>query len=677
MDSSSLINRDRRRKAAASRKAARENSDNESGSAYQGMNHGHGSQSSSSTYQTPTRTKQPQRQPLESNLLSSLSQALTNIDKHNNDYFSRQDGSDAGGAGGYDSETIAFSSPMNNNNDINAPHHSERKQKYTRLPPPPSQFSSYLKFNRSTLNCLMIFAVCYLLVLICCAPMISTSNLQSELATDDDAIKGAKHHIKRGASFLHIRGRKQFLKVKEELGTLKERAIHWEEEAKQKARELEEKEVEIIDSLAGVGDGGIGHVNGEDAKRASLLLDHAIKEFDAKKDTIETEEWDKKQTALKVGQHDHWKDATNAWDAEFQQDAHGNTVVERAAAVQKGRVSGFMVLGMHRSGTSMLSGLLVKGFGYETGGPLIGASVSLYVIFHTKCMCFTDCCPNICSCTIRRDIQFDNEKGFYERIDVVLQNDEFMTAQRVGWSSNVIAYDSDKALQHKEQGKITFKEGRPGLAFLNNPHRITPYLQKDPRMCITLPTWLKLLNDKPAIVFTYRHPLEVAMSLKHREQNFTIEHGLRLWIIYNMRALQNSEGLCKVYSTNEAVFKDPLTEVQRIKNELIGKCRVLEPPTHQISEEVVNQFVDPKLQHNSKERKAEESQKTKLKEFGKGCIARDFESEYEEHTVNRKAEVEMYLMAMQIYCDLEKGTAYRSDYEWPDLADWHRPTKVN
>ena len=40
------------------------------------------------------------------------------------------------------------------------------------------------------------------------------------------------------------------------------------------------------------------------------------------------------------------------------------------------KTPGFMVLGMHRSGTSMLSGLLVKGFGYETGGPLIGASVS-------------------------------------------------------------------------------------------------------------------------------------------------------------------------------------------------------------------------------------------------------------------------------------------------------------
>jgi hypothetical protein len=44
---------------------------------------------------------------------------------------------------------------------------------------------------------------------------------------------------------------------------------------------------------------------------------------------------------------------------------------------------GFMVLGMHRSGTSMLSGLLAQGFGYETGDPrdmgghLFGASVSI------------------------------------------------------------------------------------------------------------------------------------------------------------------------------------------------------------------------------------------------------------------------------------------------------------
>lgn len=260
---------------------------------------------------------------------------------------------------------------------------------------------------------------------------------------------------------------------------------------------------------------------------------------------------------------------------------------------------------------------------------------------------------------------------------MVLQNDEFMSAQQAGWSWNVLDYDPEKALEHKAQGKITFKEGKTALKFLNNHMKTLPYLQKDPRMCIALPAWLKLLDDKPAVVFTYRHPLEVAMSLKHREQGFTIEHGLRLWIIYNMRALQNSAGLCRVFSTNEAVFKDPMTEVQRIKNELTAKCRVITPPTPAISQEVVDTFVDPKLQHNSKERKAEEKNLGILKDFANGCVARDFESEYDKKSANRRAEVELYLMAMQVFCDLESGWAYRDDYTWPDLAHWQRPAKIS
>ena len=121
------------------------------------------------------------------------------------------------------------------------------------------------------------------------------------------------------------------------------------------------------------------------------------------------------------------------------------------------------------------------------------------------------------------------------------QNDEFMAAQNASWSRNVINFDPEKALKHKEQGRITFEHGKTALQFLNN-HTKIPYLQKDPRMCITLPTWLKLLSRKPAIVFTYRHPLEVAMLLKHRNKVRT-ELGFRLWIVYDMRALQYSADL--------------------------------------------------------------------------------------------------------------------------------------
>jgi hypothetical protein len=52
----------------------------------------------------------------------------------------------------------------------------------------------------------------------------------------------------------------------------------------------------------------------------------------------------------------------------------GVVVAVAQAKPAPGRRPGFMVLGMHRSGTSMLAGLMVTGMGYKTGGPLIGGA---------------------------------------------------------------------------------------------------------------------------------------------------------------------------------------------------------------------------------------------------------------------------------------------------------------
>ena len=283
----------------------------------------------------------------------------------------------------------------------------------------------------------------------------------------------------------------------------------------------------------------------------------------------------------------------------------------------------------------MLSGLLVTGLSYTVGGPLIGGAT-------------------------------DNEKGFFELIPAVLQNDEFMKHQRVWWSHNVIAYDAEKALEHKKSGIVDFKEhGEKALKFMNNPKN-APWLQKDPRMCITLKTWLPLLNSEPAIVFTYRHPLEVALSLKKRENNFGIDHGLRLWIVYNMRAIQNSRGLCMVLSSNEAVLQDPLKEVQRISDELTSKCSVPEAP-RKLTQEDVDKFVDPDLQHNKKKREAEEAEKEVIAEYD-GCKVREYKSSARPESEQAKREQDLYLKAMKIFCDFQSGKAYKDDYEWPDLS---------
>ena len=247
MDSQCLSNRrEHRRKAAASRRAVREKTGDDSTCV----------RDLAKACERPETSLQQQqkRLPLESKMLSSLSQALTNIDKHNTDYFP--------GKGG-----------KNRSNGC-APRYEddfERKPRvYTNLPPP-SQFSSYFNFTRSGLNFLLAFAMCYLLVLVCCYPMISNSNEQ--IPNDDEV--GAKHHIKRGASFQHIRGRKQFIKVShavtDKLGTLKERALQWEEQAKVKASLAE---IEIIDTIA---TGTIGRKDGADAKKASLLLERTVK----------------------------------------------------------------------------------------------------------------------------------------------------------------------------------------------------------------------------------------------------------------------------------------------------------------------------------------------------------------------------------------------------------------
>mmetsp|Transcript_34530 Transcript_34530/g.78823 ORF Transcript_34530/g.78823 Transcript_34530/m.78823 type:complete len:379 (+) Transcript_34530:166-1302(+) len=322
--------------------------------------------------------------------------------------------------------------------------------------------------------------------------------------------------------------------------------------------------------------------------------------------------------------------------------------------------TGVMVLGMHRSGTSMLTGLL-SNFGYALGA---GPDSDLF------------------------EAASDNVKGFFENKFIVFQNDVFFEAQNMAWDYNISLFDPDLALE----GDLD-KNGERGLSFLNNEPSFfglfnnhpkgVPYLQKDPRMCITLPAWLRMLNNRPAILFTYRHPLEVAESLKRREEKehegeaYPLTYGLYLWIVYNTQALRHSERLCRVHTSNNAIFKSPLEELLRIHDELTVKCHVMPPPVARVSQSVVDSFVDPKLQHNSKERKKEEEKLGVLKDFGDNCVAREFESEYEKGSSNREAETSMFLMAMEIYCDLESGKAYRKDYKWPDILHWQRPARIS
>ena len=283
---------------------------------------------------------------------------------------------------------------------------------------------------------------------------------------------------------------------------------------------------------------------------------------------------------------------------------------------------GVIVLGMHRSGTSILGGLLTK-MGLKVGGPLIQPGS-------------------------------DNEKGFFERIDVVLQNDAFMWKQNSHYGGNTWQYDALKGVAsyfNEMSNPKFFAEGKRGLAFLNDKNNY-PWMLKDPRLCITFRTWLPLLNFIPAIIFTYRHPLDVSLSLHTRYEQYKMQRGLKLWYVYNKRAIQQSSDLCRVITSHHNVMKNPDTELKRIRAGLIA-CGVDVP--HDVTSASISEFIDIKLQHGRSTLKDNQCDSDLLTIKPPDT----WPTQDPEH-------IKLYREAMRVYCALEDGSAFSSDFYWDE-----------
>ena len=331
--------------------------------------------------------------------------------------------------------------------------------------------------------------------------------------------------------------------------------------------------------------------------------------------------------------------------------------------------TGVIVLGMHRSGTSVIGGLLAS-LGFQTGHPLIGPAA-------------------------------DNAKGFFERVDVVLQNDYLMKLQNIHYSAGTYRYDAELGAKHiKEMRRLhaeqesdpvasrkammkkdlesrnggehvyenikanaptadLFNEGERGLNFLNNPHSV-PWMLKDPRLCITVKTWMPFLNHVPAVLFTYRHPLDVASSL-HKRDNMRMRRGLKMWYIYNKRAIESSGDLCRVVSTHKGILTSPEKEVQRVYTELKGRCGV--PVPRAPSRKIVEEFVDVKLNHggNTGTVQAADPACVELKRAPSAKLTPPEKTWVPDMPAS---DLRMYTEVMRVYCAMEDGSAFDAGFHW-------------
>ncbi|WP_027080905.1 sulfotransferase family protein [Luteimonas mephitis] len=213
-----------------------------------------------------------------------------------------------------------------------------------------------------------------------------------------------------------------------------------------------------------------------------------------------------------------------------------------------------IVLGMHRSGTSVLARLLNL-MGVYFGAEGIGTGANS-----------------------------ENPKGFWERRDVRALNDFVLHSAGCDW--NRISGFEISELPGDVVEEFLLRAGNIVLEM--DAHR--PWFIKEPRLCLLLPLWRRVL-ETPVCIHIHRSPVEVAASLQTRNQ-IPIEVGLALWQRYVMSAHLASEGLAGITVAHRDLMTRPGDVVSRLGRELedLGVAGLRQPLENEISK-----FVDERL----------------------------------------------------------------------------------
>ncbi|MCK9236797.1 MAG: PIN-like domain-containing protein [Thiopseudomonas sp.] len=159
-----------------------------------------------------------------------------------------------------------------------------------------------------------------------------------------------------------------------------------------------------------------------------------------------------------------------------------------------------MVLGMHRSGTSALTGML-QHLDIDLGSKLLPGSQ-------------------------------ENEKGFFENHYIMSYNDKLLEKLDSSWDDVFFSY-KEKEILISANDRIELKE-----ILLKEFENKEIFAIKDPRLCYLFPLYAEILtelNIDIKILLPYRNPLEVAMSLEKRN-GFSLEKSVALWLNYFLYA---------------------------------------------------------------------------------------------------------------------------------------------
>ena len=156
------------------------------------------------------------------------------------------------------------------------------------------------------------------------------------------------------------------------------------------------------------------------------------------------------------------------------------------------------VLGMHRSGTSCLTGLL------EDAGVYLG------------------------------DVQKQNphnHKGNQESLAVMHLHERVLADNHASWDDPPPGDCTWRTARRAELDEILARYPSDRV-----------WAMKDPRACFTLSAWREA-RPNLRLVGTFRHPAAVAASLRHRDPSMPMTRAVEIWCRYNRRLIELHERL--------------------------------------------------------------------------------------------------------------------------------------
>lgn len=225
----------------------------------------------------------------------------------------------------------------------------------------------------------------------------------------------------------------------------------------------------------------------------------------------------------------------------------------------EGRRIAVIVLGMHRTGTSAVSGVL----------RLLGAAAPKRLM-----------APRA-----------TNARGNWESQAVVRLDDAILQAGGSHWrdwspfDGHRIPPDALAELEAQAAATIAAEFGEESLVLL-----------KDPRMCRLMPFWRRVLDRvgcEPTIVIPVRSPLDAALSLLDRNA-MPVEEGMLLWLRYMLEAERATRDLRRCFVSYADLLEDWRAAAARVSSAL----QVDWPVSPVAAGADVDEFLSGKLRHH-------------------------------------------------------------------------------